>query len=126
MFSICCMRATFFAVYSNISLLSYRTVPNLQGDIHITPFALDIVGIEYFCIPTFQDAALATSLAIVKTSPGFKNIGLSFFFGGIIYLWWLHSYILLVSYYHLNDYTHLFSKICYASVFPPKQSPFFL
>ena len=45
--------------------LPQRAVPYLEGDVHIAPLAFYVVGIKYFRIPSFQDAALATSLAIV-------------------------------------------------------------
>ena len=70
--------------------LSQRAVPYLQGNVHITPLAFDVVGIQCFRIPTFQDAALATSLAIVQAFPSFDDVGLSFFAGGVIYLRRLH------------------------------------
>ena len=81
----------------NNEILSHRAVPNLHGDIHITPLAFDVVGIECFRIATFQDATLAASLAIVLAFPGFEDIGQPFFFGGVIYLWRLHGF------FKLND-----------------------
>ena len=81
--------------YRNIAnksvFLPYRTVPNLQCNIHITSLAFDVVRIQRFRIQTFQDTTLATRLAIVQAFPGFEDVGLSFFFGGVIYLWWLHN-----------------------------------
>lgn len=56
------------AIYYDIKtlfLLPYRAVPYLQCDIYIVPLAFDVVGIEYFDIPTFQDVAFATLVAIV-------------------------------------------------------------
>ena len=56
------------AIYYDIKtlfLLPYRAVPYLQCDIYIVPLAFDVVGIEYFHIPPFQDVALATRLTIV-------------------------------------------------------------
>ena len=82
------------AIYYDIKtlfLLPYRAVPYLQCDIHITSLAFDVVGIEYFDIPTFQDAALATCLAIVQAFPSFDDVGLSFFAGGVVNLRWLHN-----------------------------------
>ena len=69
----------------------------LQCDIHITPLAFNVVSIEHFRIPTFQDTALTTSLAIVQAFPGIEHIGLTLFFSGVIYLWWLHGF------FKLND-----------------------
>ena len=51
----------------------------------------DVVGIEYFGIPTLQDAALAKRLAIVQAFPGFEDIGQSLFSGGVIYFRWSHN-----------------------------------
>ena len=80
--------------YRNIAnksvFLPYRMVPNLQCNIHITPLAFNVICIEHFRIPTFQDAALATSLTIVQAFPSFDDVGLSFFPGGIVNLRWLH------------------------------------
>jgi hypothetical protein len=71
--------------YRNIAnksvLLPYRSVPNFQCNIHITPLAFDVISIENFGIPTFQDTALTTSLTIVQAFPGFEDISLPFFFG---------------------------------------------
>ena len=82
--------------YRNIAnksvLLPYRAVPNLQSYIHITPLAFDVISIEYFGIPTFQDTTLATSLTIVQAFPGFEDIGESFFFGGVFYFWCNHRF----------------------------------
>ena len=90
--------------YRNIAnksvFLPYRTVPNLQCNIHITSLTFDVICIEHFRIPTFQDAALATRLAIVQTFPCFEDIGSPFFLGGVIYFWWLHGF------FKLND-SHL-------------------
>ena len=71
--------------------LSQRTVPDFQSDIHVPPLAFDVVGIERFRIPSFQDTAFATRLTIVQTFPGIEHIGLPLFLGGVIYLWWLHT-----------------------------------
>ena len=70
--------------------LPQRAVPYLEGNVHIAPLAFDVVGIQRFRIPTFQDTALATSLAIVQAFPGLDDISLSFFAGGVFYLGWLH------------------------------------
>ena len=70
--------------------LPQRAIPNLEGNVHIAPLAFDVVGIQRFRISTFQDSALATSLAIVQAFPGFEDISLSFFAGGVIYLRRLH------------------------------------
>ena len=67
-------------------------VSNLQSYIHIAPLAFNVVGIEHFGIPTFQDTALATSLTIVQAFPCFEYIGESFFWDGIIYLWRNHRF----------------------------------
>jgi hypothetical protein len=67
-------------------------VTNFQSDIHITPLAFDVVGIERFGIPAFQDAALATLVATMQAFPGFKDIGLSFFFGGVFCWGRLHGF----------------------------------
>ena len=87
--------------YRNIAnksvLLPYRAIPNLQSNIHITPFTLNVVCIEDFGIPTFEDATLAASLAIVQAFPGFEDIGLPFFFGGVFNLGRLHGF------FKLND-----------------------
>ena len=71
-----CQRISFWLMeYRNIAnksvFLPYRSVPNLQCDIHITSLTLNVVSIEDFGIPTFQDTALATRLAIVQAFPGF-------------------------------------------------------
>ena len=71
--------------------LPQRAVPYLEGNVHIAPLAFDVVSIKCFRIPTFQDAALATSLAIVQAFPSFDDVGLSFFAGGVINLRWLHN-----------------------------------
>ena len=80
--------------YRNIAnksvFLPYRMVPNLQCNIHITSLTFDVICIKHFHIPTFQDAALATSLAIVQALPGFDDVGSPFFWGGAFYLRWLH------------------------------------
>ena len=82
--------------YRNIAnksvFLPYRTVPYLQSNIHITSLTFDVICIEHFRIPTFQDAALATRLAIVQAFPSFDDVGLSFFLDGIIYLWRNHRF----------------------------------
>ena len=94
------MFAQYFCLmkYRNIAnksvLLPYRTVPNLQSNIHITPFAFDVFGIQRFGIPTFQDAALATRLTIVQAFPGIEDIGLTLFFGGVFYPWRLHTILI--------------------------------
>ena len=81
--------------YRNIAnksvFLPYRTIPNLQSNVHITPLAFDVVGIEHFGIPTFEDVALAARFAVVQAFPGFEDIGLALFAGGVIYLWRLHT-----------------------------------
>ena len=77
--------------FFDLHQLPQRAVPYLEGNVHITPLAFDVVGIQRFRIPTFQDAALATSLTIMQAFPSFDDVGLSFFFGGVIYLWWLHN-----------------------------------
>ena len=71
--------------------LSQRAIPYLQGNVHIAPLAFYVVRIQCFRIPTFQDTAFATRLAIMQAFPGFDDIGLSFFLGGVIYLGWLHN-----------------------------------
>jgi len=76
-------------------LSSVAPVPNLQRNIHIRPLAFDVVGIEHFGIPTFQDAALATRLAVVQAFPGFQDIGQSLFSGGVVYLRGLHGFFKL-------------------------------
>ena len=76
-------------------------ISNLQCDIHITPLAFDVVGIEHFGIPTFQDAALATRLAIVQAFPSLLHIDQSLFSGGVIYFRWSHNAIKLYN-RHLN------------------------
>ena len=82
--------------YRNIAnksvLLPYRAIPNLQSNIHITSLTFDVICIEHFRIPTFQDTALATRFAIVQAFPGFEYIGESFFWDGIIYLWRNHRF----------------------------------
>jgi hypothetical protein len=99
--------------YRNIAnksvFLPKRTVPNLQCNIHIAPLAFDVVGIERFRIPTFQDTALATSLAIVQAFPSIKHIGLSFFFSGVIYLRRLHGFFKLNN-SHFNHPIHFILK----------------
>ena len=70
--------------------LSQRTVPDLQCNIHIAPLAFNVVGIEHFCILSFQDAALAAWLAIVQAFPGFLDISQPLFFGWVVYFWLLH------------------------------------
>ena len=82
-------------------LLSYRTISNLQGDIHITPPAFDVVGIEGLGIPAFEDVALAARFAVVQAFPGFEDIGYPLFFGGVVNLRWLHGSFKL-NYCHLN------------------------
>ena len=77
--------------------LSNKSVSNLQCNIHITSLTLNVICIEHFRIPTFQDTALATRLAIVQTFPCFEDIGLSFFPGGVVNLRWLHGF------FQLND-----------------------
>ena len=80
--------------YRNIAnksvFLPYRTVPNLQCNIHITSLTLNVVSIEDFGIPTFQDTTLATRLAIMQAFPSFEDVGSPFFWGGAFYLRWLH------------------------------------
>ena len=44
---------------NSIVSLSQGAVPNLQCDIHITPFALDVVGIEGFGVTALEDMAFA-------------------------------------------------------------------
>ena len=61
----------------------------------------NVVGIEYFGIPTLQDVALAKRLAIVQAFPGFEDIGQSLFSGGVIYFRWSHNAIKLYN-RHLN------------------------
>lgn len=82
--------------YRNIAnksvLLPYRTVPNFQCNIHITPLAFDVISIEDFGIHTFQDTALATRLTIVKAFPGFEDVGSPFFWSGVIYFWCNHRF----------------------------------
>ena len=67
-------------------------IPELQSNIHVASKSFDVVGIQYFRIPTFQDATLSTSLTIVQAFPGFYDVGSSFFFGRLIYLRRLHRY----------------------------------
>ena len=43
----------------------HGAVPNLEGDVHIAPLALDVVGIEGLGIPTLQDATFTARLTIV-------------------------------------------------------------
>ena len=43
----------------NPIFLPYRSVPYLQGNVHIAPFAFDVGGIEGFGIPASQYMALA-------------------------------------------------------------------
>ena len=76
--------------FSSLHPLPQRAVPNLEGNVHITPLAFDVVGIQRFRIPTFQDAALATSLTIVQAFPGLEDISSSFFAGGVVNLRRLH------------------------------------
>ena len=90
-----CQRISFWLMeYRNIAnksvFLPYRTVPNLQCNIHITPLAFNVVSIEHFRIPTFQDTALATRLTIVQAFPGIEDVGSPFFWSGAFYLRWLH------------------------------------
>ena len=65
------MTETFCAVNNNAisrkkqELSSVAPVSNLQSNVHITPLAFDVVSIECFRIPAFQDTALAASLTIV-------------------------------------------------------------
>ena len=91
--------------YRNIAnksvLLPYRTISNLQCNIHITSLTLNVVSIEDCGIHTFQDEALATRLTIVQTFPCFEDVGSPFFLGGVIYFWWLHGFFLLND-SHLN------------------------
>ena len=47
---------------NSIVSLSQGAVPNLQSNIHITPLAFDVVGIERFGVTALEDMALATSL----------------------------------------------------------------
>ena len=69
-------------------------------NIHITSLTFDVICIEDFGIPTFQDTALATRLAIVQAFPGFEDVDSPFFFGGIVYFGRLHGF------FKLND-SHL-------------------
>ena len=71
-----CQQISFWLMeYRNIAnksvFLPNRSISNLQCDIHITSLTLNVVCIEDFGIPTFQDTALATRLAIVQAFPGF-------------------------------------------------------
>ena len=83
------------------SLLSHRAVPNLHSDVDVTTPSLNVVGIERFRIPAFQDEALTTRLAIMQAFPGIEDVGPPFFWGGAFYLRWLHSFFLLND-SHLN------------------------
>ncbi len=51
-----------------------RLVAEGQGDIHIASRAFDIVGVERLGVSAFQDAALATRLAVVQALPRFEHI----------------------------------------------------
>ena len=73
-------------------ILPYRAVSNLQSNVHIAPLAFNVVSIEHFRIPTFQDTALTTGLTVVQAFPCFEYIGESFFLDGIIYLWRNHRF----------------------------------
>ena len=91
-----CQRISFWLMeYRNIAnksvFLPYRTVSYLQGNVHITSLAFNVICIEHFRIPTFQDTALATRLAIVQTFPCIEDIGSPFFLGGVVNLRWLHK-----------------------------------
>ncbi len=86
-----------------VSVISY-----FQCDIHITPYAFDVIGIEGFCIPSFQDTAFAAFVAIVQAFPCFAHIGSAFLFGGVFYLWWLHCY----SKIYLYDYFDSILSFC--------------
>ena len=72
-------------------VLPYSSIPYLQGNVHIAPFAFDVAGIEGFGVTAFQDMALATNLTIMQAFPGIEDIGLTLFLGGTFYLRWLHK-----------------------------------
>ena len=99
--------------YRNIAnksvLLPYRTISNLQCNIHITSLAFNVISIERFRIPAFQDETLATRLTIVQAFPGFEDVGSPFFWGGAFYLRWLHGFFKLND-SHLNHSIQLVLK----------------
>ena len=53
---------------------------------------MDVVGIECFGVSTFEDAALAALVATMQALPGFADVGLPFFCGGVVYLGRLHGF----------------------------------
>ena len=86
-------------------LLSAQTIlitfiPDFQRNIHIGPFAFNIVGIQDFRILSFQYTAFATCFAIVEAFPGIKNIIPPFFLSGLINFRWYHLSIKVKSKMH--------------------------
>lgn len=60
-------------MYLFVQTVPITFIPDFQRNIHIFPYAFNIVSVEDFRILSFQDTALATRFTIVQTFPGFEQ-----------------------------------------------------